>query len=114
MRFEPYFFQIRAHFLPVFLLNPFLSPICLKNEVFEGFEPVGSFTEASPKIKNPRCTPLHHFCQRSSVSAGAFVRLRRLWFFGRARFLARDDSGPDNEQQKKNIIGHSDDGENHV
>jgi len=26
-----------------------------------------SLTEASPKIKNPRCTPLHHFYQRSKI-----------------------------------------------
>jgi hypothetical protein len=26
-----------------------------------------SFAEASPKTKNPRRPPLHHFCQRSNL-----------------------------------------------
>jgi hypothetical protein len=42
-----------------------------------GFFKTCSFAEASPKTKNPRCTPLHHFCQRSKLMFGFSASLSR-------------------------------------
>jgi hypothetical protein len=56
---------------------------------------------------NSRHFPATRFTRR-------ICRLRSFVLFSRTRIPARDDSGPHNEQQKKNIIGDSKDKENHI
>lgn len=54
------------------------------------------------------------FGLHARFSTRAFARRRLRLFFSGVRFLARDESGRNDDQQQENIIRHSDDRENHV